>query len=386
MREEEEDMTLSDVVLTRTSQRSYLPDPISRRQQEELQKAIDSCNQRSGLRVQLVCGHPEPFAGLRKSYGLLKGVHSYLVLAGPAADPDLAEKCGYYGEELVLTAVAMGLGTCWLGGTYDRESCLRRLKEGEELICVAAVGHTPEERGGREKLIALAAKRKSKSQSELARNMSGAPSWFMSGIASVQRAPSARNRQGYRFLWQKDGTVQAQVTEHNEFSMVDLGIAKYHFELGAHGGQWTWGDGGVFQKAAEEKSCGAVVWRERDGARQYLLARHNGGHWSFPKGHVEADETEEETARREIQEETGLSAEIDTGFRQVVTYYPKPGVVKDVVFFTAVPSGGQERVQEEEIAEIGWFTFEEACPLVTFASDEEVLLAAEKYLEGKRRA
>ena len=156
MREEEEEMTLSDVVLTRTSQRSYLPDPISRRQQEELQKAIDSCNQRSGLRVQLVCGHPEPFAGLRKSYGLLKGVHSYLVLAGPAADPDLAEKCGYYGEELVLTAVAMGLGTCWLGGTYDRESCLRRLKEGEELICVAAVGHTPEERGGREKLIALA--------------------------------------------------------------------------------------------------------------------------------------------------------------------------------------------------------------------------------------
>lgn len=58
MREEEEEMTLSDVVLTRTSQRSYLPDPISRRQQEELQKAIDSCNQRSGLRVQLVCGHP----------------------------------------------------------------------------------------------------------------------------------------------------------------------------------------------------------------------------------------------------------------------------------------------------------------------------------------
>ena len=76
---------------------------------------------------------------------------------------------------------------------------------------------------------------------------------------------------------------------------------------------------------------------------------------------------------------------IDTGFRQVVTYYPKPGVVKDVVFFIAVPSGGEEQAQLEEIAEIGWFTFQEACPLVTFASDEEVLLAAERYLEGKRR-
>ena len=80
-----------------------------------------------------------------------------------------------------------------------------------------------------------------------------------------------------------------------------------------------------------------------------------------------------------------MTAEIDTGFRQVVTYYPKPGVVKDVVFFIAAPSGGEEQAQLEEIAEIGWFTFQEACPLVTFASDEEVLLAAEHYLEGKRR-
>lgn len=377
-------MTLSDVVLTRTSLRKYLPDPISARQREELQKAIDACNQRSGLRIQLVCDRPEPFASLRKSYGVLKGVRNYLVLTGPGSDPNLEEKCGYYGEELVLTAAAMGLGTCWVGGTYDRESCLCHLEEGERLVCVVAVGHTPEERGGREKLIALASKRKSKSQAELARNMSGAPSWFMSGIASVQRAPSARNRQGYRFLWQKDGGVAAQVTEQNEFSMVDLGIAKYHFELGAHGGQWSWGDGGVFEKAEEEKSCGAVVWREADGVRQYLLARHNGGHWSFPKGHVEAAEKEADTARREILEETGLTAEIDTGFRQVVTYYPKPGVVKDVVFFTATPSGGQEHAQEEEISEIGWFSFEEACPLVTFASDEEVLLAAEKYLHQKQ--
>src|SRR5699024_12594116 len=58
--------------------------------------------------------------------------------------------------------------------------------------------------------------------------------------------------------------------------LVDLGIAKLHFELGAHGGAWTWGDGGVFHKAAEEKSCGAVIWRMSEGRREYLLARHNG--------------------------------------------------------------------------------------------------------------
>lgn len=375
-------MTLSDVVLTRTSLRSYLPDPLSPIQREELGKAVSSCNQRSGLHVRLVCEQPEPFAFL-KSYGVLKGVRNYLMLAGPASDPDLEEKCGYYGEELVLTAGAMGLGTCWIGGTYDKAGCLRHLEEGETLVCVVVLGHTPEVRGSREKLIALASKRKRKPSAELARNSSGAPSWFMSGIASVQRAPSARNRQGYRFVYQKDGTVLAQVSAQSEFAMVDLGIAKFHFELGAHGGQWTWGDGGVFEKAAEEKSCGAVVWREIDGQRQYLLARHNGGHWSFPKGHVEQGETEVQTARREILEETGLTVRVDTGFRQAVTYYPKPGVVKDVIFFTARPVDGQEHAQEEEIAEIGWFAFQEACSLVTYASDEEVLLAAEKYLAGK---
>ncbi|MCI9563757.1 MAG: DNA mismatch repair protein MutT, partial [Oscillospiraceae bacterium] len=71
------------------------------------------------------------------------------------------------------------------------------------------------------------------------------------------------------------------------------------------------------------------------------------------------------------------------GFRQVVTYSPAPGIVKDVVFFTATPAGGTERRQEEEIAQLGWFSFREARALVTFATDEEVLLAAEAYLNGK---
>ena len=82
-------------------------------------------------------------------------------------------------------------------------------------------------------------------------------------------------------------------------------------------------------------------------------------------------------------EQTGLQAEIAPGLRQVVTYYPKAGVIKDVIFFIAQPTGGSQHAQEEEIADLGWFTFEEARPLVTFATDEEVLLAAEEYLTGR---
>ena len=181
-------MTLSDAVSTRISLRSYLPDPISPQQVCQLNKAIAQYNRQAGLHIQLICNRPDPFSSLTKSYGMLTGVRNYLVFAGPESDPDLAEKCGYYGELIILTATAMGLGTCWVGGTYDRRSCLCHLAEGEALVCVAAIGHTPEERSGREKLIRRIAQRSSKSVAELASGLSHAPSWFMSGIAAVQRA------------------------------------------------------------------------------------------------------------------------------------------------------------------------------------------------------
>ena len=67
----------------------------------------------------------------------------------------------------------------------------------------------------------------------------------------------------------------------------------------------------------KEKSCGAIVYRQRDSWVEVLLICHkNGGHWAFPKGHVEKQETEEETALREIREETGLTVKLNTAFRR----------------------------------------------------------------------
>lgn len=373
-------MDLLDSMKIRTSQRRYLPDQIELAQRQQLQKLIDQCCRCSGLRMELICDHPAPFDSFLRTYGMLHGVRNYLILAGKKSDPHLEEKCGYYGEKIVLTATAMGLGTCWVGGTFQKKACACDLADDEKLVCVIAIGHTPETKSGTDALIYRAVRRKTKSVSELSDGPEDRPGWFLSGIAAVQRAPSAMNRQGVRFTFRKDGTVLGYRSSKGPFSLVDLGIAKYHFELGSHGGCWSWGDGGIFEKAREEKSCGAVIWRKSGESIQFLLARHNGGHWSFPKGHVEQDETEEETARREIMEETGLASCINTGFRQVVTYYPKHGVVKDVVFFLATVTGGAEKAQEEEISEIRWFSFQDARDRITFASDEEVLLEAYAYL------
>lgn len=101
-----------------------------------------------------------------------------------------------------------------------------------------------------------------------------------------------------------------------------------------------------------EKSCGAIVYRKFHGNTEILLIKHvNSGHWSFPKGHVEGNETELETARREIKEETGLEVILDSSFRETVSYSPKKDTQKVVVYFLAKARSFDFTPQIEEIAD-----------------------------------
>ena len=133
-----------------------------------------------------------------------------------------------------------------------------------------------------------------------------------------------------------------------------------------------------------EKSCGAIIARQTETGREILLIRHvNGGHWAFPKGHVEKDETEEQTALREIMEETGLAVTLDTGFRTVVTYSPKPGVMKDVVYFAAEVIGGAAQMQVEEVSDMRWVNLMDTDAYITYENDKGILRDYRAYLESK---
>lgn len=129
----------------------------------------------------------------------------------------------------------------------------------------------------------------------------------------------------------------------------------------------------------EEKSCGAVIFREEE-QREYLVIHSVKGHWSLCKGHVEKNETEHETATREIREETGLSVEYVENFREVIRYSPYEGCMKDVVFFLGKVSGGTLTCQEEEVAEAKFLPYEAALARLTHESDREILQKAEKRL------
>ena len=130
-----------------------------------------------------------------------------------------------------------------------------------------------------------------------------------------------------------------------------------------------------------EKSCGALVVRKNGDSYDLVLLRHRfGGHWSFPKGHVEAGENERQTALREVREETGLPIRLFDGFRESVEYFPKPGVKKQVVYFLGEALDDTLVRQEEEISELKWTPLLEAGDHVTFANDKRLIRLAKKRL------
>lgn len=129
-----------------------------------------------------------------------------------------------------------------------------------------------------------------------------------------------------------------------------------------------------------EKSCGAVVYTEIDGETHYLIVRMRKGHFGMAKGHVEAGETEAQTAEREIKEETGLTVKVDTNFRRSIMYRPYAGCLKDVIFFVAHSSSTDTVPQQEEISSIRWATYDDALNILTYENDKDVLKHAREYL------
>ena len=133
-----------------------------------------------------------------------------------------------------------------------------------------------------------------------------------------------------------------------------------------------------------EKSCGAVVYRIHDNVPEFLIIESIHGHFSFPKGHMEKDETEEMTACREIREETGLDVELDSSFREVIAYAIDEETEKNVIFFIASVHSGTLHRQENEINSIAWLTYEDALHKLSFKNDERILANALHYVQEKR--
>ena len=213
-------MTLKEAMQARHSVRQYTNKPLEAELVAALQAEIDSCNRESELHIQLVTNEPKAFDGFMAHYGKFSGVTSYLALVGPKGG-QLEERCGYYGERLVLKAQQLGLNTCWVAMSYKKVPGAFEVKPDEKLVVVIALGH------GANQGVA----HKSKGVQAVSRGAETAPLWFRAGVECALLAPTAMNQQKFVFTYE-DGKVSAKAGT-GFYSKVDLGIAKYHFEIGS---------------------------------------------------------------------------------------------------------------------------------------------------------
>ena len=232
-------MTIIEAIDKRCSRRKYLNTPLNSDIIEKLNNFALEYSQKGKIRLEMIYNNGKAFNGLLKSYGMLSNVKNYAVLIANKDDIAAAERLGYYGELLMLNAVAMGLGTCWVGGSFDRKLCPVKLTGDEQILCTITIGFVPEQLSAKEKFIYNMIHRKTKTIEEMFVSDVPVPDWFMNAMRAVQKAPSAINRQPVLFSF-KAGKVSASIKNQNDAGMtLDMGIAKLHFELGAGKGKWN---------------------------------------------------------------------------------------------------------------------------------------------------
>ena len=212
-------MTIEEAIAARHSVRQYKDTPLTDVQIIALRSKMELVNRDRGLHLQLILNEPKAFSGLLARYIKFSGAVNYIALVGKKAD-DLKEKLGYEGEKLVLMAQQMGLNTCWVAGSFSKNKAVQVGKD-EKFVAVIAIGYG--ESQGKPHT--------SKPVEEVA-TLAHTHEWFQKGVECAMLAPSAMNKQNFKFAQMADGKVTA--TEgHGTYAGLDLGIAKLHFEIGS---------------------------------------------------------------------------------------------------------------------------------------------------------
>ena len=220
-------MELLEAVQKRHSVRMYqdreIPDSIKK----ELLDFINQCNQTSGLNIQLILDEPKAFDNFMAHYGKFSGVKNYLALIGKKS-VKLEEMCGYYGEKIVLKAQQLGLNSCWVALTYKKVKSAFVIDDDERLCCLITLGYG----------IDNGATHKIKTIEQVSEVTGDMPSWFETGVKTALLAPTAMNQQKFKFIL-NDNTVKVKLGLCF-YTKLDLGIVKFHFEIGAGTNNFIW--------------------------------------------------------------------------------------------------------------------------------------------------
>lgn len=211
-------MDITQAIKERHSVRVYTGKKIEEEKRRKLEEIIEECNEESGLHIQIRYDDPSGFDSRLAHYGKFRNVENYIIMAGFPSD-DLQEKCGYYGEKIVLEAQMMGLNTCWAALTFNKGNVEKVIPMIEKLVLVIAIGYG--ENQGKA--------HKSRSLESVMATKGKMPDWFRKGAEAALLAPTAMNQQKFK-MGIKDGSPVIRIFGKGPYAKIDLGIVKYHFE------------------------------------------------------------------------------------------------------------------------------------------------------------
>ena len=219
-------METMELMKKRHSVRQFTDKPLDKEAVEILQQEIAQVNKEGGMHIQLITEEPEAFQAGKPTYGQFKGCKNYLAIIG-SKGTDV--EAGYYGERIVLKAQELGINSCWVALTYKKGKAQGQEASGEKRYLVVALGYG-ETNGVDHKVKAL---------TDISDYKTGDPDWYKAGLEAALLAPTAMNQQKFRF--ERNGEkVTAKVSGFGFYTKIDLGIVKYHFELGAGKGKEVW--------------------------------------------------------------------------------------------------------------------------------------------------
>ncbi len=220
-------MTMEEAMRSRHTVRRYTDRKLPQAILEPLEGRVWRNNQEQGLAMRLVTENTEAFGPLLRLF-LAKGVRNYVILAGRDR-PGLDEAVGYGGADVMLYAQTLGLNSWWVGGTFRRKGLEKNAAPGaEKILGLLALGYGASQ----------GVSHKSKTPEEVASYDGQAPEWFVRGTEALLLAPTALNRQA--FTLRGEGRRVSLRCDNGRFSGVDLGIGRYHFELGAGKEPFDW--------------------------------------------------------------------------------------------------------------------------------------------------
>lgn len=185
-----------------------------------------------------------------------------------------------------------------------------------------------------------------------------------------------------------DGKVIAQIrfADTGEVKLIASPKSKRFIDCEIRNALAFYTEGRPYQlECLYERSCGAVIFRLINGQTRYLLIKNRrSSNWGFPKGHMEDGETPEDTAKREVLEETGIHINILPDFSSKSEYLIQNRIEKSVLVFIGMTDDTQTKIQREEIEDYIWLTYKDAYNNLKFENDKNILKNAREYLINNR--